>query len=58
MGESLLLELPQRLAECRLEARAPIAAGLEHVEVLQDAVEAHALDQVVGQQKHELIGGL
>jgi len=29
MGQRLLLELPQRLPERRLEARAPITAGLE-----------------------------
>jgi len=58
MGQSLLLEVRHRLAERRLEVAPPIDPRAERVEVIDDAVEAVTLDQLVGEQEGELVGRL
>ena len=55
MDDGLLLELTQRLPEGGLEVGAPIRAPRERSEVLDEAPEALACDQVVREQVAHLV---
>src|SRR5204862_334174 len=57
MGQHFLLELVEALAERVTEVAVPVLAALERLEVVEHARKAVALDQVVGHQERQLVGG-
>src|SRR2546430_16463445 len=56
VGEDFFLELVEALTEGLAEVAVAVLSALERFEVGDHAVEAVALDQVVGHQEGELVG--
>src|SRR2546421_8672064 len=57
VGQHFLLELVEALAEGVAEVAMPVLTALEVLEVVEHARKAVALDQVVGHQERQLVGG-